>query len=47
MKSLKLSTKLIIRGLLIVLIPLMIIGTFTIITASKALDNLEKKPVHP
>lgn len=43
MRTASLGTKLIIGGLVMVFIPLLIIGTFTVIRASKAMDDLERE----
>ncbi|RKY75072.1 hypothetical protein DRQ12_12540, partial [candidate division KSB1 bacterium] len=43
MRNMKLGTKLIVGGLTIVLVPLLIVGMFSIIKASEALDDLERE----
>jgi len=43
MRKVTLSTKLIAGGLVIALIPLITIGVFTVISASKAMDDLERE----
>lgn len=43
MKRISLQTKLMTCGLIVVLIPLLAVGVFSVFTSSKAMDNLEKE----